>query len=184
MKFSNWVALFSQTGTEIVELSKAIGREPDVVLTNSYAYNNKVNPNLSDKAQVICKDGAKTLDVLDRVAKDPDTLITLNGWLKIVPPAKCAKYNIYNGHPGLITKYPELKGKDPQERTWKNIASYARMGSVVHRVVAEVDDGEVVVEKSIGQRDILSIHDTYRALRKTSFDAWIEFLKEHLYNKV
>ena len=61
MKFSNWVALFSQTGTEIVELSKAIGREPDVVLTNSYAYNNKVNPNLSDKAQVICKDGAKTL---------------------------------------------------------------------------------------------------------------------------
>ena len=59
------------------------------------------------------------------MVKDVDnTLITLNGWLRIVPPDKCAKYNIYNGHPGLITKYPELKGKDPQQRMWENIHEY------------------------------------------------------------
>ena len=78
------------------------------------------------------------------------------------------------------TKYPELKGKDPQKRAWKNIASYSKIGSVVHKVVPEVDAGEVIVEKSTRTRDVLNIDRAYNVLRTTSFNAWIEFLKEHL----
>ncbi len=121
------------------------------------------------------------MDILEDIEFDANTaLITLNGWLRIVPPDKCKKYNIYNGHPGLITKYPELKGKDPQKRAWKNIASYSKIGSVVHKVVPEVDAGEVIVEKSTRTRDVLNIDRAYNVLRTTSFNAWIEFLKEHL----
>ena len=178
MKYKNWIALFSQTGSEIADLSEGINRKPDFVITNA---------NLDDvdsRVHVdfrINNEEAKTLDILENISFDIDeTLITLNGWLRIVPASKCNMYNIYNGHPGLITKYPELKGKDPQKRVWENIASYSKIGSVVHRVVAEIDAGEVIVEKSTRTRDIYNLDKTYDALRKTSFDAWIEFLKEHL----
>ena len=43
-------------------------------------------------------------------------LITLHGYLRIIPENICKQCkHIYNGHPGLINMYPELKGKDPQE---------------------------------------------------------------------
>tara|TARA_R100000664_G_scaffold9096_1_gene15138 strand:+ start:10953 stop:11489 length:537 start_codon:yes stop_codon:yes gene_type:complete len=178
MRYKNWVALFSQTGSEIVDLSTKLNRKPDFVITNANL--DKVNPNIEVDFRVN-NDEAKTLDILEDIQFDKnDTLITLNGWLRIVPPDKCKMYNIYNGHPGLITKYPELKGKDPQKRAWENIASYAKIGSVVHKVVAEVDAGEIIVEKSARTRDVLNIDKTYDTLRKTSFDAWMEFLEEHL----
>ena len=42
---SRWIALFSQTGSEIVDISKKIGRWPDVIITNSQDYN-KINTNI------------------------------------------------------------------------------------------------------------------------------------------
>ena len=178
MKQKNWIALFSQTGSEIADLSESINRKPDFVITNADL--DDIDSRVSVDFRVNNEE-AKTLDILENLDFNIDkTLITLNGWLRIVPPDKCNMYNIYNGHPGLITKYPELKGKDPQKRVWENIASYSKIGSVVHRVVAEIDAGEVIVEKSTRTRDIYNLDKAYDALRKTSFDAWIEFLKEHL----
>ena len=180
MKYKNWIALFSQTGSEIADLSEGINRKPDFVITNA---------NLDDvdsRVHVdfrINNEEAKTLDILENISFDIDeTLITLNGWLRIVPANKCKKYNIYNGHPGLITKYPELKGKDPQQRAWDNINNYNKVGSVVHRVVEEVDAGEIICEEVVPTKYIGSLDATYDALRTTSFTAWYRFLKERLYN--
>jgi len=179
MKYKNWIALFSQTGSEIADLSEGINRKPDFVITNAELPGD-IDPRVHVDFRVNNEE-SKTLDILDNIEFDiSKTLITLNGWLRIVPASKCNMYNIYNGHPGLITKYPELKGKDPQKRVWENISSYAKIGSVVHKVVAEVDAGEVMVEKSARTRDVYNLDKTYDTLRKTSFDAWIEFLKEHL----
>ena len=181
-KYSNWIALFSQTGSEIVELSSALNKKPDFVITsaNLEQLNSTVNGVSYFKVN---KEEAKTLDILEDLDFNIDkTLITLNGWLRIVPPDKCKKYNIYNGHPGLITKYPELKGKDPQQRAWDNIDNYNEVGSVVHRVVEEVDAGEIICEEKISTKYIGSLDATYDALRTTSFTAWYRFLKEHLYN--
>ena len=181
MKYRNWIALFSQTGSEISDLSSALNRAPDFVITNA---------NLDDvdsRVHVdfrINNEEAKTLDILENLDFNIDkTLITLNGWLRIVPPDKCNNYNIYNGHPGLITKYPELRGKDPQQRAWDNIDNYNEIGSVVHRVVQEVDAGEVTSVEMVSTEDIGSLDATYNALRTTSFDAWYRFLKERLYIK-
>ena len=111
MKFSTWIALFSQTGSEIADLSSALDKVPDYVITNSKS--DKIDSRV-DVDFRLNKEEAKTLDILENLEFDiNNTLITLNGWLRIVPPDKCLKYNIYNGHPGLITKHPELKGKDP-----------------------------------------------------------------------
>jgi folate-dependent phosphoribosylglycinamide formyltransferase PurN len=180
MKFTTWIALFSQTGSEIAALSKALNRSPDFVITNTDKVDTEVDINFR-----INKDEAKTLDILENIEFDIDsTLITLNGWLRIVPPDKCSKYNIYNGHPGLITKYPELKGKDPQQRAWDDLHKYDFVGSVVHKVVEEVDAGEIVAKEFLSSSSLLTLDDTYRALRQTSFTAWYSFLKERLYNKV
>ena len=182
MKFTKWIALFSQTGSEIANLSLALDTPPDVVITNATL------DQIDSRVEVdfrVNNEEAKTLDILEDLDfNNDDTLITLNGWLRIVPSDKCKNYNIYNGHPGLITKYPELKGKDPQQRAWENIGSYSKIGSVVHKVVTEVDAGEVIVEKSVGTRDVYNLSKAYDMLRKTSFDAWYSFLKERLYNKV
>ena len=185
MKYKNWIALFSQTGSEIADLSIEIDRWPDYVITNSTG---PVTPLLGD-CSVITNEQAKTLDILDELIDRPgneliyhpaDTLVTLNGWLKIVPSDKCKKYNIYNGHPGLITKYPELKGKDPQERAWKSIHQYTHVGSVVHEVVEEVDGGNVIIEKEAATSEITDLDSAFFTLRNTSFDAWVEFLSIHL----
>ena len=185
-KFANWIALFSQTGTEIVDLSEKLGRSPDVIISNSSP--KKVNPVIKYKVHHwLSKEGAKTLDILDDIAHEFDTLITLNGWLRIVPSDKCSKFNIYNGHPGLITKYPELKGKDPQQRAIDNLHKYDYIGSVVHKVVEEVDAGEIEEEESVLTTDLpymLTVDDVYNTLRGTSLRAWCRFLKERLYNKV
>jgi len=182
MKFSTWIALFSQTGSEIAALSQALNRSPDFIISNANTDN--VDPRV-DISFIVNKDEAKTLDILDNIEFNIDkTLITLNGWLRIVPPNKCSKYNIYNGHPGLITRYPELKGKDPQEKTWDDLHKYNVVGSVVHKVVEEVDAGEVVEKEFISSDNLLTLDDTYNALRDCSFRAWYRFLKERLYNKV
>ena len=180
MKYKNWIALFSQTGSEIAALSESINRKPDFVITNADL------DDIDSRVHVdfrINNEEAKTLDILEDLDFNIDkTLITLNGWLRIVPPDKCKKYNIYNGHPGLITKYPELKGKDPQQRAWDNLHKYDFVGSVVHKVVEEVDAGEIVAREFLSSSSLLTLDNTYDALRTTSFTAWYRFLKERLYN--
>jgi folate-dependent phosphoribosylglycinamide formyltransferase PurN len=185
MKFKNWIALFSQTGQEIIDISNQIDRVPDLIISNNHP--SKVLNILKgvEYKWLISTEEVKTLDILDEVVSEPkETLITLNGWLRIVPPDKCEKYNIYNGHPGLITKYPELKGKDPQKRAWDDIHKYETVGSVVHRVVEEVDAGKINTYSEISTANILTLDEMYGALRSTSLITWGSFLKERLYNKV
>ena len=185
MKFTKWVALFSQTGQEIIDITNQIDRVPDLIISNNHPSNVLNILKGVEYRWLSSGKEAKTLDILDEVIKDPgDTLITLNGWLRIVPPDKCEKYNIYNGHPGLITKHPELKGKDPQERAWSDIHKYDTVGSVIHRVVEEVDAGSINTYSEISTANILTLDEMYDALRSTSLITWGSFLKERLYNKV
>ena len=177
MKYKNWIALFSQTGSEIADLSIEIDRWPDYVITNSTG---PVTPLLGD-CSVITNEQAKTLDILDELIYHPaDTLVTLNGWLKIVPSDKCKKSDPVFIFHYRFTKYPELKGKDPQERAWKSIHQYTHVGSVVHEVVEEVDGGNVIIEKEAATSEITDLDSAFFTLRNTSFDAWVEFLSIHL----
>jgi hypothetical protein len=47
-----------------------------------------------------------------------------------------------------------------------------------------VDAGDVETVSEASTANILTIDDTYDALRRTSLEAWYSFLKERLYNKV
>lgn len=178
---AKWIALFSQTGSEIVHLSNAIGRSPDFILTNNMNEDKyKYHPELYNLDSMIVKGKHDVLMDYLSTSKgiDPSAdIITLHGYLRILPEHVCSKYNIYNGHPGAINLYPELKGKDPQARTWENKGSYKFLGSVVHRVVPEVDAGEIV--KSVYLTNTArSLDETFDMLKSTSLMAWKFAMKE------
>ena len=83
------------------------------------------------------------------------------------------KGDIFNGHPGLISSYPELKGKDPQIKAWEG--KYREVGSVVHKVTEGVDEGDIVMQCSTNNF-AKSLDGMYRILKSTSFTCWISFL--------
>lgn len=177
-----WVAFFSQTGKEIHEISKRLGRYPDICVTS--INNDKIDPEF--RAAVL----SSTSSYLSYIEPNPpiacykeilgnpnDAIITLNGWLKIIPSAICSHYTIYNGHPGLITTYPQLKGKDPQQKAIDLQLPYS--GCVIHHVTTEVDGGAILAERIVPIFG-LSNDEIFAHLHDTSIDLWVEFLKPRL----
>lgn len=173
----NWVAFFSQTGSEIVELSKVLGRKPNLIVTNNNEDKVKFNAGLR-KLDVTFQSGHH--DIMmgyfrhQTLLNPQKTLITLHGYLRILPEDICKKYNILNGHPGLITTYPELKGKDPQVRAWEG--KYPVVGSVVHKVTQDVDEGEIISSVAYSNRSE-SLDELYGLLRRSSLESWMWALR-------
>lgn len=166
-----WIALFSQTGSELGKLAREFDKWPWLTLTNNKNYEQWVN-NISPAVVSIMDTNA----INNYLREIEPAFITLHGYLRILPDDICERHEIYNGHPALITHYPELKGKDPQERTWDNKEQYPIIGSVVHRCTAELDGGEVVKSVSYVNR-CSNKEELYNKLKESSFIAWKFFLK-------
>ena len=173
-----WVTLFSQTGSEIYQVSERLGTFPDQIICNGKDFN-KINKDLIGCAPIHFTDPKPTVEQYLELLPE-DALITMHGWLRIVPGEVCEKRNIYNGHPGLITKYPELKGKDPQKKAVQ--LKHATAGCIIHQATAELDGGPIVAES----REV-SINGWYedeewviQKLHTVSVDLWVEFLKDKL----
>lgn len=181
-----WKAFFSQSGSEIYEISTQIGRFPDAIITNKKLEDlDKINSNLLEKAfdRFIFIPQKPTVEEYKEAIRRAD-MVTLHGFLRILPPEICSRYRIFNGHPGLITHFPELKGKDPQKRAWWKHADtpYKLHGHVIHRVVPEVDAGDVVSTKKFFSDNIYTDFnnlDEYIArLHKLAIENWVEFVKK------
>ena len=171
-----WVTLFSQTGAEIADISESLGRWPDLIITNKRPNHLRTIDSRIVEYGYTELPNIPTLEDIENVLKD-NAIITLHGWLRIMPPDICEKYLIYNGHPGLITKYPELKGKDPQVRAFEG--KYPIAGAVIHKVVAGVDEGKVILEEKFNAID-LSLDELFRILRDRSLFMWTTFLNKVL----
>lgn len=174
-----WIAFFSQTGSEIVEISKAIGRKPNLLVTNNFEQEIKFNPGVRMLGVSImsAKHNLLIEYFRNQTIFPPDlTLITLHGYLRILPEDICKKYDILNGHPGFITKYPELKGKDPQIRAWEG--KYPIIGSIVHKVEPEVDSGRVLSEVCYTNR-CTSLAEMYGKLKQSSLESWVWLLSRN-----
>ena len=89
----------------------------------------------------------------------------------------CTTYNIYNLHPGLITKYPQLKGFNPQERAFKE--NLDTSGAVIHKVTPQLDSGEILAEVEVDIKN-KSLDNIYSLLHDKSSSLWEDFLKKLL----
>src|SRR6056300_686426 len=176
---NKWIAFFSQTGGEIADIAESLQRWPDLIVTNERpsklrTIDGRILDNVEDRLVVL--PNKPTVEDYETILQD-NALITLHGWLRIMPEPICEKYLIYNGHPGLITEYPELKGKDPQIRAFEG--KYPVVGAVLHKVIPEVDEGKIIAEERFNAFN-LSLDDLFRILRDRSLYMWTNFLKKVL----
>ena len=176
----NWVAFYSHTGNEIAQLSLRLGRWPELVVTNqekqttaskiikenTLLYNTNKSPTVEEYI--------KLLHPYWTGCNNNELTVTLHGWMRIIPPAICDVYDMYNLHPGLITKYPELKGKDPQCRITEE---HDYIGCVIHDVISEVDSGNIISEYCIRRE---SLNDNNKILKSIASNMWYDFLKYKL----
>lgn len=169
-----WIALFSQTGTEILNLIK-YNKCPDKIYTDS----NNINYKLLN----ICKEKNISINYINKDVNkinwnnilNGSFIVTLHGYLRIIPPQICNMFNIYNLHPGLINKYPELRGKDPQKRAFEG--KYKEIGCVIHKVEPEVDKGEIqLFNVCINNNN--SLNEFYNKLKDMALELWLEFFKD------
>lgn len=176
-----WVAFFSQTGSEIAEISEQINKWPDIICTNkSIEQINKINSELLNACFsriIFLPSRPSQLEYETALSKVQLTnhIITLHGYLRVLPSAICEAYHIYNGHPGDIVAYPELKGFNPQEKAFNS--NIKTTGSVIHRVTAGVDEGPVVMRKRC-DIDLHSLEKTYKILHNNSIKLWVEFFNK------
>jgi len=177
-----WIAFFSQTGSEIYNVSNALGIYPDAIVTNKPDLNginkellgvtafreHKLNKTILNflPAKPVTSNYLKILKCYE------NPVITLHGYLRIIPKEICEQYEIYNLHPGLINHYPALKGFNPQERAFKD--NYKVAGCVIHKVVPEVDAGEIIMSQGIDIQ-ALSLPQVYEKLHEVAFDLWKSF---------
>jgi methionyl-tRNA formyltransferase len=174
-----WCCCFSQTGSEIYNISKMIERVPDVIVTNKPVDKiDTINKKLADEYFDRILFLPKVPEFDEYVTAFPkDGVITLHGYLRIIPPEICESFEIYNSHPAPLTMYPELKGKDPQKRIYESKLTFG--GNTIHRCTAELDSGEIMSEEAFNVRgyDV----DTIIALthKKASY-LWCTFLRDIL----
>ncbi len=137
-KYPYWVVMQSRTGSTATEVAKRLDRKPSIILDT-----NKNSPN----------------DIYNYIRKNINpqkTIITLMGFMRIVPADICEKFNIVNLHPAPIhmKSYEFLKGKDPIEKYFcyledRNVVDFSSSvsviyGSVLHKATAELDGGEII----------------------------------------
>lgn len=179
-----WVALSSRTGSEILNISKRVSHYPDVIITNNDINNintdlRKIYENSENKLLIQAPKAPNTreyIKFIDRVGRTKrGPIVTLHGWLRILPKTICNLYEIYNGHPALSTKYPELKGLDPQKRA----EGYPEIGAIIHKCIPELDSGKVIFQKSISNPGFTE-EQIYNEIYKISGDLWVQFLKDYL----
>jgi len=170
-----WIAFFSQTGAEIADIAESLGRWPDRIITNDRPdHLRTIDSRIEEKGYFTFSNKPSLEEYEEALFYFPEAVITLHGWLRIMPPSICEKFKIYNGHPGLITEYPELKGKDPQVRAFEG--KYPIAGAVLHKVVAGVDEGKIIAEERFNNFN-LELDDLFRILRDRSLFMWCNFLR-------
>lgn len=177
MKVSKWAVFVSQTGSEIVELSQALKLTPGYLFTNNISKlsNSSLEFLKENNVEIIKLPFRPTEEDYNNEILKKCNLVTLHGYLRILPASFIQNFkgNIYNGHPGLISSYPELKGKDPQIKAWEG--KYREVGSVVHKVTEGVDEGAIVMQCST-VNTANTLDRMYNILKSTSFTCWITFL--------
>ena len=173
-----WIAFFSQTGAEIADICEAIGKWPTRIITNKRPDDLRtIDSRIIEQGYIELPNNPTEKEYMDILQYFNDPIITLHGWLRIMPEEICRTYSIFNGHPGLITEYPELKGKDPQIRAFEG--KYPVAGAVLHKVIPEVDEGKIIAEERFNAFN-LSLDDLFRILRDRSLYMWCNFLKKVL----
>jgi folate-dependent phosphoribosylglycinamide formyltransferase PurN len=176
-----WVTLFSQTGSEIYNISKKINHTPDVIITNKTKDKFlEIKPELFDEYGDRFVWLPKKPTVEEYIKAIPKgSFVTLHGWLRIIPAEVCELYEIYNLHPAPIhlEGYDKYKGKDPQVRIFEDKAKYS--GNVIHKCIPELDAGEIIARNNFDVRG-LDLDTIFKITHSKATELWCGFLQNRV----
>lgn len=170
-----WVALFSQSGKELYYITRNIGICPDITLTN----NSDTKTWYEDVAKIPRVGIMKTKDIHNTLLNKKPCIVTMHGYNRILPSEITKIHQVFNGHPGDIIKYPELKGKDPQEKAFN--LKLPSSGTVIHRATEEVDGGDIHLFKRVDIDASWPLNVLCDHLRSASVDLWTIFMTDLLW---
>ena len=171
-----WVTFFSQTGSEIYNIASRLDRAPGLIFTNNEDHSTW-HPGLRELNSIFVVGKHKQLmSTLMEINEPP--LVTLHGYLRILPAEVVSQFEVINGHPGDIIKYPELKGKDPQAKAIE--LGLPSTGVVLHKAVAEVDAGEILKYQERTIHAGTTTEQLILDLKAIQLDLWCELLRERL----
>lgn len=179
-----WYSLFSHTGRETEAVWHACHNlvSLETAITNNMDYDGPL-PCIK-----LCSGKLINEWLMEPGNIEPESIITLNGYMRILPAEvlsylKSIQCKVYNIHPAPINVYPDLKGKDPQNRLFEGIKSgkYDYQGAVIHKVDAGVDTGEIIYWRMQFPKAVLTLDDVYNDLHALGTAMWIEFFEEEMY---
>ena len=91
-----WVAFFSQTGSEIANISEQLNRWPDLIIVNERNIERTIDSRLQNQNVKFVSNRPTTEELYDILSSYNNPIVTLHGWLRIMPPSICKSYDIYN----------------------------------------------------------------------------------------
>lgn len=189
---NKWYGLFSHTGRELETLASKDhewGIRLNAVITNNMNYFGSLDmQGVAVYRMASFKDVNWLLNQPQYV--EDNSLITLNGYMGIVPSdvlhnLKMRGCKLYNIHPAPIQIYPELRGKDPQERMYEGIqkCKYNCIGVVIHEVDEGVDTGKIVHWVLRMADRCMTKDELYEYLHELGTQAWESFFRERMYER-
>lgn len=177
-----WYSLFSHTGKETETLWRLMNGKVELkaVLTTNYGYKGDLPRLKCGPANFINQ------WLLTPGNVEPDSIVTLNGYMRILPE-NVIEYlhsigcKVLNIHPAPIQLYPDLRGKDPQERLYNGIKSgeYTYIGVVIHNVDTGVDTGSIVNWRIELADPSMPKEYLYEHLHEVGTEMWVEVLEEY-----
>lgn len=183
----NWIACFSHTGSEVVNVNGAlIFQSADVQLKAAFTD----NPEFNNDAIPCIRASRNNISMLLENLNFHDCVVTLNGYLGILSEhtirlLKLRNNKVYNIHPAPIQLYPELKGLDPQERLYDGIkdGKYQYIGCVIHEVTPQLDSGKLVHWKTEIAYPDWTKDQLYAHLHEMGTHMWLDFFREEMWRE-
>jgi methionyl-tRNA formyltransferase len=175
----NWITCFSQTGSEINSLIKLLNRTPEKIITNKPIEKiDEINRELVDNYfdLIYFMPSRPSEDEYEFLFTE-GSVITLHGYLRIIPPSICKKFNIFNLHPAPLLVHPDLKGKDPQKKIAEQ--GYEYCGNTIHKCEPIVDAGEIYIEEKFKNLNY-STEQVIKLTHTKAANLWYIFLKKQL----
>jgi len=118
------------------------------------------------KIEILEPDADETREDYDRqlinlIREHQPDVVLLAGWMRILSDLYCEQFGnmTLNVHPSLLPEYAGMKGDEIHAQVIENEDRYT--GATIHRVSAEVDGGEIFVQRKV----LVDPTDTVEILR-------------------
>ena len=116
-------------------------------------------------------------DLMNFLRETNPDFILLAGWMRILSSLYCEQFGdiTINVHPSLLPKFAGIKGDEVHQKVLDEEERYT--GTTLHRVSAEVDTGETVLQRKVLVDETDTVESLRQKVQKQEVLGFCEFLE-------